>query len=198
MKEMWNERYQKDEYFYGKTPNRFLESVFGLIPKGAQVLTIAEGEGRNAVFLASQGLEVTSIDFSQEGKNKAIKLADEKKVKLKYELCSLEDYDFGEKKWDAVVSIFCHMPALLRQSVHSRIERSLIDNGLFIIQSYNPEQLKNNSGGPKDINMLYTSEILRKDFLTLRWIKLEHSVCEIQEGMGHQGLSAVLSGVAFK
>ncbi|MBY0517823.1 MAG: methyltransferase domain-containing protein [Bacteriovoracaceae bacterium] len=198
MKEMWNERYQKEEYFYGKNPNRFLESVFGLISEGAQVLTIAEGEGRNAVFLASQGFEVTSVDFSEEGRSKALKLADERKVKLKYELCSLENYEFGEQKWDAVISIFCHMPTQLRQAVHPRIEKSLKERGLFIIQSYNPEQLKNNSGGPKDINMLYTPEILRKDFSALQWIKLEQSVCEIQEGMGHQGLSAVLSGVAFK
>lgn len=195
MKEFWNERFASEEYFYGVHPNKFLASVSGIFPQGAKILCIGEGEGRNAVFLATLGLDVTAVDFSEEGKKKSLALAEKNKVKLDYHISALENFDFGQGQWDVVVSIFCHLPSTIRCHVHRKMQASLKKGGLVILQSYNPKQLEYNTGGPKDLSMLYTPELIREDLNIISWIKLENSLCEISEGKGHQGMSSVLSGV---
>jgi 2-polyprenyl-3-methyl-5-hydroxy-6-metoxy-1,4-benzoquinol methylase len=195
MKEFWDERYIAKEYFYGIHPNHFLTTVVGLLPAKANILSIGEGEGRNAVFLASLGFKVTAVDYSAEGKNKALALAQQNNVEIDYQVSDLEKFNFGIQKWDAIVSIFCHLPAGIRTSIHSQLEKSLRPNGLLILQAYNPKQLEFKTGGPKDISMLYTEAGVRDEFKQLEWIKLENSLTEISEGQGHQGLSSVLSGV---
>ena len=111
---MWDERYSPDEYVYGKAPNQFLEENYNAIPKG-KVLSLAEGEGRNAVFLAKQGYSVTAVDASQVGLSKAKKLAEENGVELELIRGDLVDFDIGENKWDGIVSIFCPLPSALRK-----------------------------------------------------------------------------------
>ena len=111
---MWDERYSPDEYVYGKDPNQFLEDNYNAIPKG-KVLSLAEGEGRNAVFLAKQGYSVTAVDASQVGLSKAKKLAEENGVELELIRGDLVDFDIGENKWDGIVSIFCPLPSALRK-----------------------------------------------------------------------------------
>jgi SAM-dependent methyltransferase len=195
MKEFWDERYVGKEYFYGTHPNHFLTTVTGLLPERSNILCVGEGEGRNAVFLARQGFNVTAVDYSVEGKKKALTLAQQNEVVIDYQLSGLENFNFGSKKWDAVVSIFCHLPVGIRADVHGQLEKSLKVNGLFIIQAYNPKQLEFNTGGPKDNSMLYTDSLLRDDFKGLEWLKLENSLTEISEGLGHHGLSSVLNGI---
>lgn len=138
MKEFWNEKFSGDDYFYGTTPNKFLSSVYGLFPDGANILCIAEGEGRNAVFLAQQGFKVSAVDFSEVARKKALELAASKNVTLNYELSSLEEYNFGEGKWDVIVSIFCHLSPSVRSLVHQKIENGLKQNGILILEAYNP------------------------------------------------------------
>jgi 2-polyprenyl-3-methyl-5-hydroxy-6-metoxy-1,4-benzoquinol methylase len=198
MKDFWNERFGSKDYFYGKGPNHFLKQSASNIHPHSKILCLGEGEGRNAVYLASLGHIVTAVDLSEEGKKKAELLAQEHKTNIDYNVCDLRDFNFGEKKWDVIISIFCHLPTDLRALIHKNVYTSLKEGGLFIIQSYNPEQLKYNSGGPKDPQMLYTKEILLHDFPLFKWTKLEDSMEEVFEGRGHQGLSSLLSGIGVK
>jgi cyclopropane fatty-acyl-phospholipid synthase-like methyltransferase len=198
MSDFWNERYSGADYFYGTQANEFLISVSDMIPKGSKVLCIAEGEGRNAVFLASHSSHVTAVDASSEGKKKALALASKMGVEIDYQLSDLESFDFGEEKWDAIVSIFCHLAVTIRPAIHQKVEKALKPNGLFIFQSYNPKQLEFNSGGPKEITMLNTDESMRSEFNSLTWLKLENSMAEIHEGAGHHGMSSLLSGIGVK
>ena len=198
MKEFWDERFSADDYFYGTTPNKFLTDVSMLLPKESQILCIGEGEGRNAVYLASLGHHVTAVDLSIEGQRKAQLLAKSKNVHLTYYVESLETFDLGTEKWDAVVSIFCHLPSELRAQVHARLAKALKPQGLLLLQSYNPRQLEYKTGGPKDLDMLCTDDILKADFPRFEWIKRENTLEEIHEGAGHQGMSSLLSAVARK
>lgn len=198
MKEIWNERYSDDDYYYGTIPNHFLTSIEGILPNNAHILCLAEGEGRNAVYLASLGHHVTAVDFSLEGKKKAESLAMKKNLPIHYVLSSLEDYSFGVEKWDAVISIFCHLPSTIRPLIHQKVEKSLKLGGLFILQSYTPEQLEHNTGGPKDLSMLYTENLIKNDFSYLKWVKLQREITEVFEGKGHTGLSSVLNAVGVK
>lgn len=195
---MWNQRYGEKEYFYGKTPNDFLFENTSVIPQGGNVLCIAEGEGRNAVFLATIGAKVTAVDFSEQAKQKALQLAEKKSVSIHYDVCPLENYNFGENKWDAVVSIFAHLPSVIRKEVYKKIVPSLKVGGVFIVEAYNPKQLKYGTGGPKDIDMLCTSKIFRDELPGLEWTVLKEQIRPIQEGIGHQGMSSVVQGIGIK
>lgn len=195
MKDFWDERFGRKEYFYGTTPNHFLTSVVDLLKPHSNILCIGEGEGRNAVYLATRGHSVTGVDLSEQGKLKTQALAQSQKVSVHYHVSSLENFDFGENQWDAVVSIFCHLPPHIRNQIYPKIQKSLKVNGLFILQSYTPKQLEFGTGGPKDEAMLYTESLLKADFPLMDWIKLTDSIEEIHEGTGHTGKSSVLSAV---
>jgi len=198
MKEFWNARYQNINYFYGEAPNVFLEKSAGLIPANSKILCLAEGEGRNAVFLAKLGHQVTAVDLSSEGKKKALNLAKKNGVEIDYVESALEKYDFGKNKWDCIVSIFCHLPPEVRKIVHSNAFDSLKSGGIFFLVSYNPAQLKLGTGGPKDVQMLYTPQLLNDDFPALRWEKMSDLVCTLNEGEGHNGESSILTALGVK
>jgi cyclopropane fatty-acyl-phospholipid synthase-like methyltransferase len=198
MKETWDQKYSGTEYFYGVQPNSFLSSVSGVLSNSSQILCIAEGEGRNAVYLASLGHRVTAVDFSLEGQKKALSLAKSQGVTIDYQLSSLEDFNFKINHWDAVVSIFCHLPQTIRFHIHNKIQESLRPGGCFILEAYQPEQLNFNTGGPRDLSMLYTKEILTGDFAKIQWLRLDYSKKEIFEGIGHTGRSSVVNAIGFK
>ena len=143
---MWDERYSSKEYAYGTTPNEFLVEKVSCIPKG-KVLSLAEGEGRNAVFLAKQGYAVTAVDGSLVGLNKARKLAEENNVVVEFIHADLADYDLGENKWDGIISIFCPLPSSLRKALYKRVIAGLKQNGVFLVEAYTPDQLKHGTGG---------------------------------------------------
>ena len=198
MEDFWNERYKTEEYFYGTYPNEFLRTVIGALKNKSKILCIGEGEGRNAVFLSLNGFHVTAVDFSEQGRKKALELSHQHKVSLDYRVCALENFDFEREKWDAVISIFCHLPSTIRRLVHGRLESGLKSNGIFIFQAYNPGQLEHKTGGPKDIDMLYTELIIKNDFKNLEWNFLKNSVECLSEGNGHHGISSLLSGIGRK
>lgn len=193
MKSMWDERYAGPDYFYGTEANEFLRMQAGLITAGGHVLCLAEGEGRNAVFLAESGLAVTAVDFAETGRRKALALANSRDVSIDYRLADLAEFDFGMQSWDAVISVFCHLPETLRRHVHRHVIQGLKPNGLFIIEAYTPRQLNFGTGGPQSEALMYDAGILEGDFPG-EWLLLRETERDVREGLGHHGHSAVVQG----
>ncbi|CAA6824606.1 MAG: Tellurite resistance protein TehB [uncultured Thiotrichaceae bacterium] len=194
---MWDKRYATDEYAYGTEPNDFLHENSGALPSG-KVLCLAEGEGRNAVWLAQQGYDVTAVDSSEVGLQKAEKLAAAQGVSITTHHADLADYDMGSAQWDGIVSIFCHLPAPLRKSVHQRCVEGLRAGGVLLLEAYTPDQLNYNTGGPPAVDMLMDSELLENELNQLTFLKLEERVRDIHEGSFHHGAGAVVQLIAKK
>ena len=198
---MWNERYNEAEYVFGTEPNDFLTEVFENIPAGGRVLCLAEGEGRNAVFLAEQGYKVTAMDLSEVGLNKAMKLAYDKGVAIKIEVADLADYQFGEAQWDGIVSIWAHLPESVRQYVHAQITPALKPAGVFILEAYTEQQLTMDAvGGPPATQKerFGSLAILRTELADLEGLIGTEKLRMISEGKRHQGLSAVVQYLGKK
>lgn len=193
---MWNERYNTPDYIYGTEPNDFLREHAAAIPAGGSVLCLAEGEGRNAVFLAQQGYVVTAVDSSEVGLAKAAALADARGVKIRCLHADLGDFALGEEAWDGIVSIFCHLPSFVRQPLYAALARSLRPGGVFLLESYTPAQLAFSTGGPKDVDMLVDAATLRRELPGLQFSLLEERQREVVEGTYHTGLAAVVQAIA--
>jgi len=191
MKEMWNQRYAGDEYAYGTLPNLFFkEKLEGLHP--GKLLLPAEGEGRNAVFAAQLGWRVTAVDFSEQAKVKALRLAKMNNVHLDYNVGDITTMDFGEEVFDAAALVYAHLAPGLREMVHQRIVRSLKPGGFLILEAFNTRQIMNSSGGPKSAEMLYTIPLLKDDFKELDQLLLEEDTLWLDQGSFHQGESAII------
>jgi SAM-dependent methyltransferase len=195
---MWDERYNSESFFYGTEPNDFLVEQSKYISPQSSVLCLAEGEGRNAVYLASLPVqpEVTALDSSSVGLEKAKKLAESKGVRLKTQCADLNETDLGEQLWDAVVSIWCHLPSSLRGKLHLKVIRALKPGGVLILEAYTPAQLSFGTGGPKDTDMLMTLDALKVELAGLDLVVAQEKERDIQEGQGHSGPSAVVQIVA--
>lgn len=198
---MWNKRYNEAEYIFGTKPNDFLRDEFSKIPIGGSVLCLAEGEGRNAVFLAQQGYQVTATDMSEVGLNKALKLARDRGVDIITQVADLADYEFGEAKWDGIVAIWAHLPTAVRQYVHAQIAPALKPNGVFILEAYTEQQLTMDAvGGPPATQQerFGSLAVLRAELAELEEITGIEKQRMISEGKRHQGLSAVVQFIAKK
>jgi SAM-dependent methyltransferase len=198
MKEFWNEKYQQKEYVYGVHPNHFLAEQLSGIPHSGDILFPCEGEGRNAVYAAKSGWEVDAFDYSEGGKMKALQLAQNESVNISYSISDALHFDYGEEKYDMVAFIFAHFAPDIRGEIHQKSISSLKPGGRIIIEAFNPLQLNNSSGGPKDVSMLYTEEILRQDFQKLDIQILETKVVDLDEGLFHRGKADVIRLVAIK
>lgn len=194
---MWDERYGAEEYAYGTKPNKFLEENVNHIPKG-RVLSLAEGEGRNAVFLAKQGYSVTAVDASIVGLNKARKLAEENGVVVEFIHADLADYDLGENRWDGIVSIFCPLPSSLRKQLYKKVEAGLKRSGVFLLEAYTPDQLKHGTGGGSSADVMQSKESLRVELAGLKFRHLIELEREVIEGSYHTGLGAVVQAIASR
>jgi SAM-dependent methyltransferase len=197
----WDERYgtvASGEYYYGKEPNDFLRDFAGAIPAGGEVLCLAEGEGRNAVYLASKGYRVTAVDASIVGLEKLAALALEKGVEVRSELRDLMDYRIEPNRWDAVVSVWCHLPRPLRARLHGELASGLKPAGVFLLEAYHPRQLEFKTGGPPSVELLVTAEDLRAEVGGLSFEVLREIEREVHEGRGHFGQSAVVQLLARK
>jgi SAM-dependent methyltransferase len=194
---MWDERYNAEEYAYGKKPNEFLEASISSIPKG-RVLSLAEGEGRNAVFLAKQGYSVTAVDASLVGLNKGRKLAEENGVAVEFIHADLAEYDLGENKWDGIVSIFCPLPSLLRKELYKKVEAGLKRKGVFLLEAYTPEQLKHGTGGGNSVDLMQSKESLGLELPGLNFKHLIELERDVVEGIYHTGMGAVVQAIASK
>jgi len=194
---VWDEKYSAEDYIYGKEPNRFLEEHAAELPPG-HVLSLAEGEGRNAVYLASLGFQVTAVDHSQVGLDKAQHLAAEKSVEIETICADLADYELGEAQWDAIVSIFGHLPPDVRRRVYPKLPNALKPGGILLLEAYTPEQMGRGTGGPRSADLLVTADMLRDELPGLQFLRLEELEREVIEGRGHTGLSAVVQLIARK
>lgn len=200
MKEFWNNRYQTETFVYGETPNDFLKEHSHLIPKG-KVLCLAEGEGRNAVFLAKNGYDVTAIDQSETGLAKAELLAKKHGVSITIICTDLADFTFEEDTWSAIVSIWAHVPPFLRKCLHSQLYPSLIPGGILILEAYTKDQLNMPGiGGPpaEQADLFMSKYDLVDEICPLQCLRAEEVHRNIQEGTGHQGESAVVQILAKK
>lgn len=200
MKDAWNERYAAAEYIYGTTPNMFLRTQLAALPTG-RLLLPAEGEGRNAVHAAREGWQVDAVDFSEEGRRKALALAAHHGVadRITYTLADLAHVEFAENTYDAVALVFAHLPAPVRMRVHAACIRALKPGGTLIIEAFTPRQLGNTSGGPKSIDLLYTAEMLAGDAagMTVRVLE-ERDDVDLDEGAFHRGPASVVRLVAVR
>ena len=168
---MWDQRYSGQAYAYGTEPNAFLVAMAPRLPTG-RVLCLGEGEGRNAVWLASQGYDVTAVDASRVGLQKAQRLAAERGVTITTVHSDLADYDIEPGNWDGIVSVFCHLPPELRAAVHRRCVAGLCSGGVMLLEAYTPGQLVHGTGGPPTVELMMDSEILRKEFAGLEFLDL--------------------------
>lgn len=194
---MWDERYSAEHYIYGKEPNLFLKENSGILPMG-NILCLAEGEGRNAVFLARQGYSVTAVDASSAGLKKAQRLAEENGVQVELIHQDLADFDLGNEQWDGIVSIFCHLPPVIRRNLHRKLVAALKNNGVLLLEAYTPEQLLHGTGGPATAEMTMTAALLSEELAGLNFSRLDELEREVIEGTHHTGMGAVVQAIASK
>lgn len=196
---MWNERYDREEYVFGTEPNAFLKSCASILRPGQKALAVADGEGRNGVWLAGQGLDVTGFDASAVGLDKARRLAARRGVEVDYRLASVEDWAWQPDAFDVVAAIFIQFAEPpLRKLIFQGMIRTLKPGGLLLLQGYTPRQLDYGTGGPRAVENLYTRPILEDAFASLAIERLEEHDSEIDEGPGHSGMSALIDLVARK
>jgi cyclopropane fatty-acyl-phospholipid synthase-like methyltransferase len=195
----WNTRFASDEYVFGTAPNAFLVSQRGLLQPGQRALSVADGEGRNGVWLARQGLDVLSVDFSPVAQAKALKLAAEAGVTLRTECADLAAWDWGAPRFEIVVAIFIQFASPpLREILFRRMKEVLKPGGLLLLEGYRPEQLVYKTGGPSQVENLYTAPMLRQAFADMTILHLAEYDKDIGEGAGHKGMSALIDLVARK
>lgn len=194
MQNFWDERYGAEGFAYGTEPNEFLAGVADRIPPGP-VLCLCDGEGRNGVFLATRGHDVTSVDGSAVGLEKARRLAASRGVSIRTVHADLAQFTIEPGTWSGIVSIFAHLPPALRERVHGASVRGLKPGGVFILEAYTIEQLALKTGGPSDPQMLMSLAALRRELAGLEFLTGQELRREIAEGTFHQGLSAVVQVV---
>ncbi|MFZ9888733.1 MAG: class I SAM-dependent methyltransferase [Myxococcota bacterium] len=193
---MWEERYAESEYAYGTEPNDFLkEQVTRVVP--GRALCLAEGQGRNAVFLASLGFDVTAVDLSPVGLHRARELAAARGVSITTEVLDLAQLHLDAASWDLIVSIFAHVPPPVRAHAHGQVVRGLRAGGRFILEAYTPGQVARSTGGPRSPELTMTLQGLKSELSGLHFDVARELTREVIEGKYHTGLADVvqLSGV---
>jgi len=200
--ERWNDRYSSEEFAYGEQPNNFLKEQLENLNPGS-ILFPAEGEGRNAVFVAKIGWKVTAFDISVEGKNKALRLAKNNNVIIDYQVGELQTFGFQPQQFDAVALIYAHFPAEIKSLYHKILGTYLRKDGIVIFEAFSKNHLdyiaKNEKvGGPKEIDMLFSIEELKADFINYEIILLEEKEIELSEGQFHNGKGSVIRFVGRK
>lgn len=198
----WNDRYRNEEYAYGVEPNAFLmEQLQKLDP--ATILFPAEGEGRNAVYAAGLGWNVSAFDISKEGKNKADRLAEKNNVNIDYLVGELDVLNFKNEQFDAIALIFAHFPANIKSDLHKKLSALLKENGMVIFEAFSKRHIdyvraNEKVGGPKDIESLFSIDEIKSDFSNYDIIELEEKEIELNEGLYHIGTGSVIRFVGRK
>ena len=195
--ERWNQRFSAPGYLFGTQPNRFLASKKALLKKGQSALCVADGDGRNSVWLAQLGLEVAAFDISPVGVEKARRLAAERGVRVRYEVAGVYDWAWPLAAFDVVAAIFVQFadPAM-REFMFARMVRALKPGGLLLLEGYTPKQLEYRTGGPPQVENLYTGPMLREAFRDLEVLELREYEDQLEEGERHTGRSALIDLVA--
>jgi SAM-dependent methyltransferase len=193
--DFWNERYSEPGFMYGTEPNEFLVEAAHHIPPGP-VLSLGEGEGRNAIYLARLGYDVTAVDQSDVGLAKLERRAGELGLAIHTRQVDLADYKFEPAAWAGIVSIFCHLPPAIRGPLYADLKQGLRPGGVFILESYTPDQCGRGTGGPPDPAMMLTLAELHRDLAGLEFLHARELEREVREGAYHSGLAAVVQVVA--
>ena len=196
-RDFWNEKFAATDYAYGTEPNDFLVSAVTKLKRGA-TLSLAEGEGRNAVWLAQQGFTVSAIEQSEKGVGKTLRLALKRGVIVMAERGELETFHIQPNSWDLVVSIYAHTPQELRRKLHRQVVAGLKPGGVFVLEAYTPAQIANNTGGPKDASLMPTAELLRLELAGLVFDRIEEVERDVVEGSLHTGKAHVVQVVAHR
>ena len=202
MKDFWNNRYRSQEFAYGEHPNNYLKEQLEKLAVG-KILFPAEGEGRNAVFAAKLGWEVSAFDISIEGKRKAERLAEKNLVTIDYQVGELETLKYDTACFDAIALIYAHFPADIKSSCHRILDNYLRKDGILIFEAFSKRHLEYNTknekvGGPKDLAMLFSIAELKSDFDNYEIIELAEKEIELNEGLFHNGQGAVIRFVGRK
>lgn len=196
-REFWNARYDRDDYLFGEGPNAFLVAQASRLHPGMRALAIADGEGRNGVWLAERGLSVVTTEIAPRAVEKALALAERRGVVLDARLADLETWTWPETAFDIVVGVFIQFaPPEERDRMFARMKSALKPGGLILLQGYRPEQIAYGTGGPRQVENLYTESLLRDAFDDFDILHLESHDDEIAEGVGHAGPSALIDLVA--
>lgn len=195
--QMWNQRYNRDDYLFGTQPAKFLIDQRGLLQPGQSALVIADGEGRNSTFIAQQGLQVTAMDASETGLTKARALADQRGVTLDYRLADLRTWDWEEATFDCVVAVFIQFaePAF-RDAIFAGMKRTVKPGGRIMLHGFSAAQMGYSSGGPRVLANLYTIDMLAAAFADFSIDRLVAYETELSEGPGHNGPAAVIDLIA--
>jgi len=193
----WDERYSKPGFAYGTAPNEFLVSVADRLPQG-KILSLAEGEGRNAVYLASLGYQVTGVDGSEVGLRKAVELAIGRGVAITTMQADLSTFEMGAEQWEGIIACYCHVPPAIRIPLHQAAVRGLRSGGVFVLEAFSKEQLAYNTGGPQSIDMLMSLGDLKRELAGLVIVHAVQIEREVLEGSGHTGLASVVQVLALK
>jgi SAM-dependent methyltransferase len=195
----WNARYASEEYVFGREPNAFLVREVNRLPRAARVLCVADGEGRNSVWLARQGFDVHAIDISEVGIAKAQLLAADAKVSIQFELADVLAWPWPTAAYDAVVATFIQFAGPGdRSRLFAMMRQALKPGGLLLLHGYRPEQIALGTGGPPQIENMYEESLLRAAFLDLKIEYLHAYDAVLEEGTGHSGQSALIDFVARK
>ncbi len=203
MKEMWNKRYVAEAYAYGIAPNVFFREAIEKYSLKGKMLLPAEGEGRNAVYAAKKGLDVTAFDISKEGRNKALKLASKENVTINYELGEFFDLDVVNHQYDSAALIFAHFPPPLLSKYYKKVGELIRPGGMIILEGFSKNNLKlreqnPNIGGPDKIEMLFSKESIQEDFPDFEIIQLEEVKVELAEGDFHNGTGSLIRFIGRK
>ncbi len=188
---MWNERYSQPGFVYGTEPNEFLADVAGRIPVGS-VLSLGEGEGRNATYLASLGHRVVAVDQSEVGLAKAKRLAADRGLTIDTVAADLAEYPIKPGAWAGIVSIFCHLPRRIRVPLYTAAVQGLQPGGLFVLEAYTPQQIGRGTGGPQDPDMLVTLADLTEELAGLEFLHAVELERDVREGAYHTGVASVV------
>jgi len=194
---MWDERYSQPGFAYGTEPNEFLVAAGGRIPAGP-VLTLGEGEGRNAAYLAGLGHRVVAVDQSEVGLAKARRLAADRGLTVETACADLAAYPIEPGAWAGVVSIFCHLPRRVRVPLYAAIVRGLRPSGVLVLEAYTPNQLGRGTGGPQDPDMLVSLAGLREELAGLDFVHAREVDREVREGAYHTGVASVVQVVGLR
>lgn len=202
MNNFWDERFANNKSVYGEEPNQFFKEQLSKLEAGALLLP-AEGEGRNAIFAAKTGWEVSAFDTSKVGRENALKRAQIENVAIDYKLQDILEFDYSENMFDAIGLVFAHFPSIIRAKFHQKLISNLRVGGYIILEGFSKNHLqfseKNPSaGGPKNIDMLFDSESILEDFSSLKTILIEEKIIHLSEGEFHQGESYVVIYVGQK
>lgn len=192
----WDQKFAVEGFLYGTRPNAYLVDQTWRLDPGSTILVPGDGEGRNGVWLARQGYRVTAVDASPRGLQKASRMALEAGVPLRTICADLRHWDWPEAAYDAVVAVYLHLRPEDRPRLHAAMLSAVRPGGLVILEAFTPAQLANDSGGPKNPDMLYTADLLRSDFAAAETVELEETDTVLDEGPGHRGPAAVVRMVA--